>query len=262
MRYKNRSAIVRKLALTAALAAFYTVARTIPISRLVGISGSITAGGILAPAIGVLLETPYAIAAVFVGTFVASVFPWNPMKFYGLDFLPGALNVALVSLAFRGKSRQAAAIFVLVIATFLVNPNTEIFVGARVFSPPIPYLWLHLIALILLLLPLSKQLPAHLNSANRRSALLAITALAFTGTMIEHVTGGILFATVVGKGALAFWPTIFLIYPIERAIIVAGAVLICTPILFLLRTTIREQSALIIQSSVPVSRTDQPNATD
>jgi hypothetical protein len=49
--------------------------------------------------------------------------------------------------------------------------------------------------------------------------------------MLEHVTGGILFASLVGPGALKAWPFIFLVYPFERAIIVLAAVLVCTPLL-------------------------------
>jgi len=71
---------------------------------------------------------------------------------------------------------------------------------------------------------------------------MPVAVLAFTGTMIEHLTGGILFATVVGKGALKFWPVIFLAYPIERTILVVGATLICATLLSLLRPAVVEKS--------------------
>ena len=71
---------------------------------------------------------------------------------------------------------------------------------------------------------------------------MPVAVLAFTGTMIEHLTGGILFATVVGKGALKFWPVIFLVYPIERIILVIGATLIGAALLSLLRPTVVEKS--------------------
>ncbi len=242
MQQRIQSSTLRKLALAAALAAFYTIARAIPISRLIGISGSITAGGVIAPIIGVLLEPSFAVAAVFVGTITASLFPWNPLKFYGLDFLPGALNVAVVSLTIRGMRRQAIILFVFVLATFLVVPNTEFFVGAQVYSPPVPYVWLHLIGLAVLLSPLSKNIGTRIASADRRTLALAVVVVAFTGTMIEHVTGGVLFAVVVGRGALAAWRFIFVAYPIERAILVTGAVIVCTPILLVLRNTISQQS--------------------
>lgn len=178
---------------------------------------------------------------MFTGTIIASLFPWNPFKFYGLDFLPGALNVALVSLAVRGRRVEATLMFLVVIGLFLINPFTTVFVGIRYLSPPIPYLWLHLIALLVLISPLSRNLAGRVTSGNYRRLLIGLIVVAFTGTMIEHLTGGILFAAVVGHGALAFWPVIFVAYPLERAILVLGAVLICTPVLGLLRTTVREK---------------------
>ena len=232
---------LKKLTLTASLAAVYTVFRAIPISKLIGISGTITAAGMVAPIIGILLEPAYGIAAVFAGTMIASLFPSNTVNFYGLGFLPGAVNVALVSLAVRGRRVEATLIFLVVIGLFLVNPFTILFVGTQYLSPPIPYLWLHLIALLVLISPLSRNLAQRVTSTNYRRLFTGLVVVAFTGTMIEHLTGGILFAAVVGHTALAFWPAIFLAYPVERAILVLGAVLICTPVLGVLRATVRER---------------------
>src|SRR5919108_3553656 len=150
------SSNLRKLTLTASLAAVYTIFRAIPISSLIGISGSITAAGMIAPVIGILLEPAYGIVAVFTGTLIASLFPWNPLKFFGLDFLPGALNVVLVSLAVRERRTEAVMMFLVMIGLFFINPYTSVFVGSNVLSPPIPYLWMHLLALIVLISPLSK----------------------------------------------------------------------------------------------------------
>ncbi len=232
---------LRKLTLTASLAAIYAIFRAIPISGLIGIKGSITAAGMIAPIIGILLEPGYGIIAVFTGTMIASLLPWNPLNFYGLGFLPGALNVALVSLAVRGRRVEATLMFLIVIGLFLINPFTRLFVGTQYLSPPIPYLWLHLIALLVLISPLSRNLAKRLSSGNYRGLLIGVVVVAFTGTMIEHMTGGLLFATVVGHTALALWPLIFVAYPIERAILVAGAALICTPVLGVLRATVSEK---------------------
>ena len=140
----------RKLTLTATLAAVYVIFRAIPVSRLIGISGSITAAGMIAPVIGILLEPAYGITAVFTGTMVASLFPWNPLIFGGLDFIPGALNVTLVSLAVRGRRIEATIMFLITMSLFIINPYTKFFVGSQLLSPPIPYLWMHITALIVL----------------------------------------------------------------------------------------------------------------
>jgi hypothetical protein len=232
----------RKLTLTATLAAVYVIFRAIPISKLIGISGTITAAGMIAPVIGIMLEPAYGIVAVFVGTLVASLFPWNPIKFAGLDFLPGALNVTLVSLAVRGRRMEATLMFLIMIALFIINPYTSLFVGTDLASPPIPYLWMHLAALAVLVSPLTKNLSTKIASHHYASIVKPIAVLAFTGTMIEHLTGGLLYATVVGKAALKSWPIIFLAYPIERIILVIGATLIGATLLSLLKTSIIERS--------------------
>jgi len=132
--------------------------------------------------------------------------------------------------------------FLITIALFIINPYTSIFVGSSLLSPPIPYLWMHLAALVILVSPLTKNLATRLTSHHYSSLIMPVAVLAFTGTMIEHLTGGILFATVVGKGALKFWPVIFLAYPIERTILVVGATLICATLLSLLRPAVVEKS--------------------
>jgi len=234
----------KRITLTASLAALYIIPRTIPLDRLIGTSGSITFSGIITPVLGVFLAPSYGILAVFLGTMIAAFIPGSAgtLKFGGLDFLGGALNVALISLLVRGRRTEATLMYVATVGLFVINPNTEIFVGSnfpnlpipfqwlRLPSPPIPYLWLHLVALALLVSPLTRNLRDSFSFGARRQLAKAVFVAAFIGTMIEHVTGGILFASLVGSGALGFWPAIFLVYPFERAIIVLGAVLICTPL--------------------------------
>src|SRR5713101_7307429 len=100
----------RRLSLTASLAAVYTIFRLVPLSRFIGASGFLTASGMVTPIIGVLIEPEYGVLAVLVGTMVASFAPWNPLRFAGLDFIPGALNLLVVSLAIRGRRNEASVI--------------------------------------------------------------------------------------------------------------------------------------------------------
>src|SRR5213594_3079945 len=233
----------RKIALTSSLAALYTVFRAIPVSKLIGIPGFITAGGMIAPVLGILLEPSYGVFAVFVGTTLASFIPGNGLRFFGLDFLPGATNVVLVSLVARGRRKEALLIFLVMIALFLINPFTEIFVGANLGSPPVPYLWLHLVALGFLASPLARDVRGRLTSGSSRQVLFGVFTLALTGTMVEHVTGGVLYAITFGKGALVAWPAIFVIYPIERAVMIIGSLLACPLVLLSLRP-LRDRLAL------------------
>jgi hypothetical protein len=172
------------------------------------------------------------------------------LKFGGLDFLGGALNVALISLLVRGRRTEATFLYVATLGLFVINPNTEIFVGSnfpnlpvpfqwfRLPSPPIPYLWLHLIALAVLVSPLTRNLRDIFIRGTRRQLAKAVLVAAFIGTMLEHAMGGILFASLFGSVAQRSWPFIFLVYPIERAVLVLGAVLVCTPLLLASRDLI------------------------
>lgn len=231
-RLRTRGITTRKLTMTATFAAIYAIFRLIPISRTIGISGSITAGGIILPIVALFLEFPFAIASVIIGTFIAAFAPWNPLRFYGLDFLPGVLYVTIAGLVLRGGRKLASAILLVLILVFSLTPNTEIFVGQNLFSPPIPYYWLHIVALIILISPLTARVPSLVKSGSYAEVATAVAIAAFAGTMAEHLTGGMLFALVVGSGALKAWPLIFLIYPIERVIITVGAAVLGKPLIW------------------------------
>jgi hypothetical protein len=252
---------VRKLTLTASLGAFYGFLRLVPIAKIIGVpNGSITAAGMIAPLLGFMLEPWYAVAAVTVGTFAAGLAPWNTFPLKGLDFLPGCLNVLTVSLLVRGRRVSSIIVYLAILALFVVNPFTLMFVDSRFLSPPIPYIWMHLVAFAVLISPLSSNLQTRLTSFNARSVSISILALAFVGTMIEHLTGGIVFASIYQRLAVGLWRTIFLVYPIERTILVVGAILICTPTLLALRSSIMRQ--LELESRTRLSAPTIPASTE
>src|SRR5207302_32871 len=121
----------KRITLTASLAALYIIPRTIPLDRLIGLSGAITFSGIITPVLGVFLAPSYGILAVFLGTMIAAIIPGSAgtLKFGGLDFLGGALNVALISFLVRGRRTEAILMYIATLGLFVINPNTEIFVG-------------------------------------------------------------------------------------------------------------------------------------
>ena len=234
------------ITLTASLTALYVIPRTLPLDKLIGAPGSITFSGIVTPVLGFFLAPSYGILAVFLGTMIAAFIPGSAgaLKFGGLDFLGGALNVALVSLLVRGRRNEAVLAYMATLGLFIINPNTEIFVGSNfpklsapfqwltIPSPPVPFLWLHLVALVVLVSPLTQNLGNAFSVGARRTLTKAILVTAFIGTMLEHAAGGILFASLFGP-AVAFksWPLIFLLYPFERAVIIIAAGLVCAPLL-------------------------------
>src|SRR3989442_3384327 len=134
----------RMIALTASLTALYVIPRTVILDRLIGVSGSITFSGIITPVLGVFLASSYGIFAVFIGTMIAAFIPGSAgtLKFGGLDFLGGALHVALISLLVRGMRNEATFMYVATLGLFVINPNTEIFVGIKFPRLPVPFAWL------------------------------------------------------------------------------------------------------------------------
>src|SRR3989449_7766451 len=117
----------KRITLTASLAALYIIPRTIPLDRLIGISGAITFSGIITPVLGVFLAPSYGILAVFLGTMIAAFIPGSAgtLKFGGLDFLGGGFNMALISLLIRGRRTEATLIYVATLGRLVINPNPE-----------------------------------------------------------------------------------------------------------------------------------------
>jgi uncharacterized membrane protein YeaQ/YmgE (transglycosylase-associated protein family) len=208
----------RQLTLAAVLAAVYLVLRSTPTFQMVGISGRFTAGDFMLPTI-VLLAGPWGgLAAVFVGTILA--FAVSPPIFFGLDFLPGIVNVAIMGSVLSSHRQVARLVYIIVFATFLVSPYSLLFGYGYV-----PYAWLHIIALAILLSPVSAKIPSWLEGRGLHQ-LAAVGTLAFIGTMAQHLTGGLLYEMTAGYlGGITpdalqqFWRIIFWLYPIERLLV-------------------------------------------
>ena len=250
-KYFHRPRLISKeVALTSSLAALYTLFRAIPISKFIRLPGTLTANGIITPLIAVLIGPLSGIVAVFLGTIIASLAPWVGVRFPfpGTDAIPGILNVLVISLAVRGKRYFAALLLLGAIGAFALTPSTTVFVGLNYGSPPLPYFWMHLVAFFVLVSPLSRSIPERLRSPDYSKVALAIGVLAFAGTMIEHIEGGMLFALFFPTTAAGLWRFIYLAYPIERVITVIGAVLVCPPVLR--RLQISSDLPILRQSSL------------
>ena len=160
-----------------------------------------------------------------IGTILA--YGLRPPIFFGLDFLPGVADVAIAALLLKSHYRVAQGIYIGIFFAFVLSPYSLLFGYGYV-----PYTWLHIVALIVLLSPIAAKIPAWMNSDGHRR-IAAIGALAFVGTMGQHLVGGLLYELTVGvvggvgpsKLAL-FWRIIFLAYPIERLLTVGFSTVI------------------------------------
>jgi hypothetical protein len=139
----------------------------------------------------------------------------------------------------RSKWAVVIAINAALLGIFLVNPLTMVFISS------IPFAWLHIVAFIILLSPLSLMAAKWLQTLNYRKVVVGVALFAFMGAMIQHLMGNILFEVVLGQviGSIpsaaypGIWTSVFLVYPIERLILVIAATGIGTPLLYLLNRT-------------------------
>jgi hypothetical protein len=209
-----------KVALAAVFAALYFVLRSLPVFEMIGVSGRFTAGDFLLTTIALVVGLWGGILSVLVGTFLA--YPISATPFLGLDFLPGVMNILIVGLILQNRRGTAQAIYIMSLLLFLVSPYSLFFGYAYV-----PYTWLHIVALILLLSPVVPRVPEWVVGSGSRQ-IAAVAVLAFVGTMAQHITGALLFEFVLGmvQGESPsilrnVWQLVFWVYPIERLLITA-----------------------------------------
>lgn len=232
-----------KLALISLFAVLYTVLRLVPTFPMVGVLGAFSASDTLAPIYGILLGPYIGGGSIIIGTFLAIVFG-KPATFLGLDFLPAA--VAAISLGFlvQRRFRPVMAMFIVLLGLYLLHPFTLRFVTLP-NGVPIPFNWLHLVALVVLVSPLSRRAVNWVTVASTKRLPLGLAVLCFIGTMMQHTTGGLLFESVLGSMLNTIkvnawpgvWTTVFYVYPFERLIITVVAALIGSALITTLRSS-------------------------
>lgn len=221
--------------MAAVLAAVYFVLRSLPnpvpfLFQMIGISGRFTAGDFLLTTIVLVAGLWGGVLSVLIGTILA--YPVSGTPFLGLDFLPGVANVLLVGLVLQNRRRIAQGIYAAILLAFLLSPYSLLFGYGYV-----PYAWLHILGLAVLFSPIIASVPTWLTRNDTRQ-LAAVAALAFVGTMAQHLTGGLLYEFTVGlvqgnttEFLRKSWQIIFWLYPAERLIIVLASTLISAGLL-------------------------------
>ncbi|MDD4325925.1 MAG: hypothetical protein PHC63_05805 [Candidatus Bathyarchaeota archaeon] len=233
----------KQIAITAIFAAIYAVFRIIPLGPMIGLSASFSLSDSLAPLFGIILGPYLGGLSVIIGTFSAMALGKAPI-FLGLDFLPGLINAVALGFLIRKKWLPVIALNVILLGIFLVSPYTLLTV--QIGSVPIPFVWMHIIALIFLISPISIKSIKNIRKSNIAYLALSIAVLAFIGTMMQHLTGNLLFQFIFGEpiggwnitNFHGYWVPIFFAYPIERIALVAIAVLIGTPIVKILKKSV------------------------
>jgi hypothetical protein len=244
----QRSQRTKQIALLTIFTALYIVLRFIPYSLVIGGAGGfLSFSDFLAPIIGILLGPYFGGLTVLLGNFGAlglgksPVFITTPF----LDFLPDF--IAVVSVGFLMRRKWTPAIIALnvgLLSLFLVDPLTSVFVTIPGTSISIPFAWLHIAALIVLISPLgwkagkwiesgskSMLVPLSKEPINKRQKYYwalkskinkffgdkrlagGLVILIFIGTMMQHLMGNILFELSFGQIGnppiipVAVWPS-------------------------------------------------------
>ena len=230
----------RQVAIVATFAVVYFLFRMIPTFAMVGVSGAFSLADVIAPLYGIILGPFAGVISIIVGTVLAMAFG-RPVIFLGLDFLPSAMDALVVGLLVQRKRLPAITLYLVFFITFLANPYTAIFVPVSVpflnLNTFFLYPWLHFVALLVLISPLSKKAADWVNEASLINLAPGILILVFIGTFTQHLVGGLLYETVlgmfIGKAPEVFrllWNTVFWLYPFERAFIIILSTVIGVPL--------------------------------
>lgn len=228
----------KQTAMLVMFTALYIVLRFVPFSTIIGTTGGfLSVSDFLAPIYGILLGPYLGGLSVIFGNF-AAIGMGRTTSFFGLDFLPDFMAAISAGFLYQHKRSTWTVVVALnaaLLMIFFLNPLTSVFV----FS--FPFAWMHITAFVVLLTPLSFTAAKWLQTVDYRKTAFGVTIFAFIGTMIQHLTGNILFEVVLGQvtksiPAVAYpgiWTTVFFVYPVERLILITSAVLVGTPLVYL-----------------------------
>jgi hypothetical protein len=233
------SQTTKQTALLVVFTALYIVLRFIPFSMLIGPTGGfLSVSDFLAPIYGIILGPYLGGFSILLGNF-AAIGMGRPMQFYGLDFLPDFSAAFATGLLYQHRRSPWAivvAINAALLAIFFVNPLTSVFVYS------VPFAWLHIVAFVVLLSPLSFMAAKWLQTLDSKKILFGVIVFSFTGAMIQHLTGNILFEVVLGQVVQSIqttvypgiWTGVFFVYPVERLILIISAALVGTPLIYVM----------------------------
>jgi len=203
--------------------ALYAVLKLLSFFPVIGSPGRFfSAADVVTPVFGVILDPVVAGIAVTVGTYLAVGLTGTTL-FYGLDFVPALLDVLVIGLMIRGRRRAVVAMYAGLIGLFLVHPNAQDFevvaVSALGSSLWVPFAWLHILCLLLLLSPLGQKAVNWTLELSSARATAGVAVLCLVGTTLQHLAGSILFLSVLGlprSSLTRLFEVAFAIYPVER----------------------------------------------
>jgi len=271
----NLGSRTKTIALIAIFAALFAVLRRMDAIPMIGVPGArFSLSDILPPIYGVILGPFTGGISVIIGTFLG-IAMGKPVIFLFLDFLPAFVNTVAIGLLVKRKWWPVVLLYVALLVAFLINPLTSIFIDVGGIA--IPFVWLHIVALVVLLSPLARKAPKWVESVEQikkvekvepakqtnrlrkfvdsvkriRYLTIGLFVFAFIGTMMQHLMGNILyevvlnqFYVVVGQDPIVatsafpgIWYAAFFVYPLERLVLIVLAVVVGVPLVRVLKQT-------------------------
>lgn len=252
----------KAIAAIAIFSALYAALRIIPTVPMIGTGATFHLSDILAPLFGILLGPYVGGISIIIGTF-AAIGLGTPAPFLGLDFLPAFVVAISLGFLVKGKWLPAVILNALLLIGYAFDPFTSNFIVTPWGT--FPYLWMHIAAFIVLISPLGHKAGQWVKSSKTSLITAGFAVLAFAGTMMQHLTGGLVYETVLGNiigsvdkaGFTNTWNFVFYIYPWERLALIIGAIIVGVPVTRILMKT------LFPPETKPISKAklDQPKPT-
>jgi hypothetical protein len=233
--------------------ALYSALRIVSLGPMIGLSNTFSVSDFLPPIYGIILGPYIGGLSVIIGTFLGMAMGKAPY-FFGLDFLPAFVNTVAIGFLMKRKWAPAVVLNAILLLVFALNPLTTLFIG------PVPFFWLHIIALVVLISPLGFRAGQWVETLKPKFLTAGVAILAFVGTMMQHLTGNILTEVVHGQivGDLLpdtfstfIWPAAFVAYPVERTVLVILSVIVGVPLIRALK-----------KSLLPFKEQPSPNKTN
>ncbi|MEJ2272216.1 MAG: ECF transporter S component [Candidatus Bathyarchaeota archaeon] len=237
----KKNSATKTIALLSIFTAIYVVLRIIPTVPMIGGSGSFSLSDVIAPLYGLILGPYLGGLSVIIGSFLAMF--GKPPVFLGLDFLPATVAAVSVGLLMKRKWIPVVGLNLALLLAFLLHPNTSIFVTVPLsnITIPLPFAWLHIVALLVLISPIGNKAVEWVSTLASAKVAIGIAFLFFIGTMMQHLMGNLLFETIFpviyDVDVIALWPGVFFLYPIERAALVFFGTIVGTPLVRIFKKT-------------------------
>jgi len=246
--FSKTSDRTKTIAFLIVFSALYAALRPVPLGPMIGLSAQFSISDFLVPLYGIILGPYLGGLSIIIGTFLGMALGKAPY-FLGLDFLPALVNCVAIGFLMKRKWAPVVVLNIILLLAFILNPLTTLFIG------PVPFFWLHIVALGVLISPLGLKAGRWVETLKPKFLTAGIAILAFLGTMMQHLTGNILTEVVHGQivgdilpetFSTIIWPGAFVLYPWERLTLVILSIVIGVP---LVRTL--KKSLLPFQNQLP-----------